>query len=762
MGNKLTRAERVRRQRRTSRNPRVNLDASKKIGEILLGADDGTTIEFAAGDKPEELAKFNVLAYTGKVVTKYGQRLVINIAGLSHKGVTPFIADHETNLRIGHGKVTKSETQVLFSGVVSSSSDTAKQFVADSKNGFPFEASVGVSPTSTRYIQEKQKVRVNGLDLVGPLLLIEKGVLREVSATTLGADDDTTSEVLSEKRKGKKMNEFEKFLLSEWELTQEGFEQLTEKMQAKIKLAFDASQKEDDEPEPKPKKKVTKKKVVLSNGDEEDSDDSEESDESNTPAGLSADEFHRWSEVMEKTEGNYKLAREALEHAWTDKQLQDQIDLAELRAGRSKAPGSKPSDSARNHQVAVMTARLMSGININLSKTQMSFDSGDVLIKHFKDEKVVDEALELGSLGLKQFIAMTANMHPASRGGYTCYDVNDTNEAMRFLQHQHLQHLAIGQHENINLTFNAGMMPNAFRSMCKIAMTQREALEPQCTPKLFAKGQNANFLPTPRGKWNAGERWKKLTSDGKLEPLGWGEEEFWQTMLCIRGGMLAFKYEDIINDNMQMIENIIAATVEMGDTEDWEFFTEFFKAADEPEGYDSFWTAHNSLSGADAVLNADNPIASYEVMQAAMMRMEKKNVRKNKEIYRVSVGGKWNLLYGCNLKQDIFRLFQDDSTCLDCEINSWRAWFRGKFNFIECINMDNESLYGPDAGKKNWALITDNRAYAPFEITTLRGSRGARVESVPVPSDCLGSAMRFWKVSQLNRKDKCGVLRARP
>ena len=722
-----------------------------------MTADDGVTLEL----KQEEgaLPKFSSLAYTGKVVEKYGQRIVINVAGLKFKDVVPFIADHDPSQRIGHGKVSVGKGQVRFEGEVSSGSDTAKQFVSDSKNGFPFEASVGVKSQSTRYIPEKQKVNVNGAELVGPLIVIEKGLLREVSATTLGADDDTTSTALSASRGARNMGKkFLEFLEAEFSLDQETFETLSDDAKAKFENQYKLSQESDDETPAKDER-------------EEFSDDEHE-EEAAKDKGMSRDDFKRFSEVLSLTEGNYSLAYEAIDRGLSDDEIKDKLELAELRNNRGRMPDKKKSEDARTHELKLTMGRLMTGLNLTADEKQISFADGEVLIKYFKDEKTVDEILDRGSIGLQDFVLKSANMHPACN---TRFDGDDIQSAMAFLQHQNsvalagkpivYNHTGAGRNVDVQLSFNSALMPNAFHNMCRIAMVERLRLSPQCTPGLFRTGQNANLLPTPRMRINAGEKWKKLTADGKLQQLGWGEEEFWQTWLCTRGGMLTFKEDDIINDNMMMIEQIIAATVEMGDTEDWEFFQEFFHSPDEPAGPNAFWTEKNSLSGPDAVLDAstkESMIASYMVMQNAIERMMKKEVQKGKDTFKINIGTRYNLLYGCNLEYDVWKLFKDESFCDDCEINSYRSWFRGKLNCVMCDNMDNEHLYGEDAGKKNWALITTNRQFSPFENTTLRGSRGSRVEAISLPADCLGTGIRFWKRSRLNRMDPCGILRARP
>lgn len=718
--------------------------------EFTLTADDGVTFEFKEG-ADGALPKFHVLAYTGKVVEKYGMCLVINIAGLRFKDVVPFIADHDPSLRIGHGKITVANNKIAFDGDISSTSETAKQFIADSKNGFPFEASVGVKSQSTRYIPEKQKVNVNGAELVGPLVVIEKGLLREVSGLTLGADDETSSTALSAFKGAKpKMKTLLSYALEEYGFDQEGFEELSDKAKAKIEADF---------------KKLGDKKTKQLDPNLGDDHEDEDEDGDGKQMFFKQEDFHRWSAVMEMTNGNHSLAREAIDRGLSDEEIKDKLDLQELRSSRGKMPNPKKSDDARTKELKILTCRLMSGLRIQADQKKVSFSEGDILNRYVKDEQIVDSALEQGSIGLRESIAMFANMHPKSPGNFTCYGVSDTTEAMQFLSYQNQQAfngVSFGNSNDLTkLSFNSGMMPNAFQSMTRIAMMERLRIAPQVTPALFAKGENSNLLPTPRMRVNAGEKWKQLGNDGKLRYLGFGEEEFYQTWLCTRGGILTFKEDDAINDNMGMIEQIIAATVEMGDTEDWEFFMDFYNSPDET-GPTAFWTEQNSISGGPAVLDYTDPETSYTNMKAAMARIGKQQVGKGDDLHNVSTGNSFVLLHGENLDFDVFSLFVDTTDANDASINTWRAWFRGKIRPVKCIDMDNEALYGEQAGGKNWALINTNTSVAPYENTTLRGSRGARVESIALPPDCLGFGTRFWKRSRLNRLNPIGILRAKP
>jgi len=703
--------------------------ALNSIKEIFLDASDGTTFELsdAPGEGATKLKQFDSLAYTGKVATKWGQRILIDVSGLTFKSVVPLIADHEPSLRIGHGKVMiTADHHVRIKGPVSSTSQTAMDFVNDSANGFPFEASVGVKSTRTRYIPEKQKVHVNGADHLGPLVLIEAGILREVSVTTLGADDETSATTLNEGKKRKMAikeideTKFAEFLESHFEFSVEDFEGLSEKSQSKIEHTFKAS-------EEALKNKKPDQKTEL--------EDKAKKEAEKVKKDLGGNDFLRWSEVMELTDGDMKLARQAIDKGLSDEEVVDAMELAKLREGRGKVPTGKVKEDGRTHALQVAECRLMSGIRLNVKDDEIILADEKLLEKRYS-KAVIDEALNLGEIGFKEMVALHANMAPQAKGKtFTCYGEPDTREAIQFLG-------------EVNVSLNA-TMPNSFAGVAQVAMMQHLQLAPQCTPSMFRTGTNPDLRPVGRMRINGGERWPKLAPDGKLVHLAFGQEEIWQTWLETRGGIIVFKDDDIINDNMGVINDMIAMMVEMGDTEDYEFFQHFYNSTDD------FYDATNTLSGADAVL-------SYENVQLAWDRMKTRTIQKGLETRRLRMGQKFWLLVGIGLEKEAWKLFSDDSYCQDCDSNSEKNWWRGKIEVKVCDDMDNDTIYGDLAGLPAWGLVTQNRNFSPYELTTLRGMRQPRVERFALPGDTLGMGMRFYKRSRVNPMDKYGIIRAIP
>jgi hypothetical protein len=153
--------------------------------------------------------KVSILAYSGGVMSVAGWGSVaIDLAGLDIPATVPILADHEAALDgiVGQGsaKVAKGSLQV--DGKLTGATEAAKTIVQLAKDGFTFQASVGVEPSASKYISAGESVQVNGQTLTAPegqgFTLIEARKLREVSITALGADDTTAVSIAAKQPKG--------------------------------------------------------------------------------------------------------------------------------------------------------------------------------------------------------------------------------------------------------------------------------------------------------------------------------------------------------------------------------------------------------------------------------------------------------------------------------------------------------------------------------------------------------------------------------
>ncbi len=174
----------------------------------LTGTAEITAIAAGAGgaDAERVLPRFKMLAYTGGAMRVAGWRhpVVLDLAGLAVPSQNrPIRFAHDPAAGVGHTDAIKVEGgQLVATGVISRDTATAREVVASSRNGFPWQASVGASVEEFEFIRESQKAIVNGQEFAGPVNVVRKATLGEISFVDLGADGRTSASIAAQQGGG--------------------------------------------------------------------------------------------------------------------------------------------------------------------------------------------------------------------------------------------------------------------------------------------------------------------------------------------------------------------------------------------------------------------------------------------------------------------------------------------------------------------------------------------------------------------------------
>jgi len=173
---------------------------------LQLTAGGSIEIEAAADTSGTSLPRFQMVAYTGTPMRVAGWRhpVVIDLAGLSIPSQSrPIRFGHDALSGVGHTDAIRVEQgQLLASGVVSRDTPAAREVITSSRNGFPWQASVGASVEEFEFVREMQQVTVNGKQHQGPLNVVRRSTLGEISFVDLGADGATSASVAATHAEG--------------------------------------------------------------------------------------------------------------------------------------------------------------------------------------------------------------------------------------------------------------------------------------------------------------------------------------------------------------------------------------------------------------------------------------------------------------------------------------------------------------------------------------------------------------------------------
>lgn len=137
---------------------------------------------------------FSGVAYSGEVITDhwYWKQVIFDLDSMQIKGRIPALLEHSSYQRAGaiESHSISYESGLTVSGILLSN-EFGTQVATDSDDGFPWQMSVRIEPSSIDEIQAGNTVTVNGKLLHGPITVFRGGRIREVSFCALGADENT-------------------------------------------------------------------------------------------------------------------------------------------------------------------------------------------------------------------------------------------------------------------------------------------------------------------------------------------------------------------------------------------------------------------------------------------------------------------------------------------------------------------------------------------------------------------------------------------
>ena len=145
--------------------------------------------------------RFAILAYTGKVI-EWGWmgRFVIDLKGIKlAKTKVPCLYGHMSSAIVGTIDKGSSEDSGFFVTGEFSRVDTTRgpETLALAKEGFPFQASIGVQGIKVLHVDKGATHKVNGQTVEGPIDVWTQSSVFEVSFVPFGADDDTAAIAMS-------------------------------------------------------------------------------------------------------------------------------------------------------------------------------------------------------------------------------------------------------------------------------------------------------------------------------------------------------------------------------------------------------------------------------------------------------------------------------------------------------------------------------------------------------------------------------------
>jgi len=160
-----------------------------KMSNATLNADVRC---FAQTEGAEKEFDFELVGYTGKIMSQAGRNFIFDMDGIEAKdGGVIVLREHERDRIVGHGQVSKDERGLIVKGKFSKATKDGIEVKAILEEGIvPLQCSVGIAPTSVK--PGTDDMEVNGFSINDRVQVWDKSYVGEVSICSWGVDTDTS------------------------------------------------------------------------------------------------------------------------------------------------------------------------------------------------------------------------------------------------------------------------------------------------------------------------------------------------------------------------------------------------------------------------------------------------------------------------------------------------------------------------------------------------------------------------------------------
>ena len=683
--------------------------------QLILSAPVENWVEAAAsGDEnAPTLRRFSMVAYTGGPMTLSGwpHPVVVDMAGMEIAGGSiksrPILKDHNRSLIVGHTDSIRIEgNQLLVSGVISGAGAVAQEIIQSSRNGFPWQASLGAVSGQMEFVPKGKKAVANGREFIGPVHIARKSVLGEVSFVALGADDNTSASVAASRSKQAKTKpahivKEDDMTFNEW-LEAKGFdpdaltETQTTNLQAMFKAELDAVQAE-----------PTGKDADGGDGA---GDVGGDTDVIARIRAETAAETTRISAVRRICAGKHdEIEASAIAEGWDT----NRTELEVLRAQRpSLTHGGVRRDADPAQSGRAIEAALC--LSAGLPEKQVGA---------WYDEKTMNAAVahDLQGAGLHTLIYET--IHAAGDHVRPGRIDNETIRAAFAANGRLIQAAGGGGFSTISLS---GILSNVANKTMLAAYTAVESV----VARFSAETDVNDFKEVTRYRLTGNGVFEKVGPDGELKHAGLSEQAFTNKVETY-GRMIALTRQMMINDDLGAFLQIPRLIGRMSALKREEAVFELLLS--NPSNF--FGAGNNNfLSGVDTALSID------ALTQAEQVFLDQTDAEGKPILLSPSV-----LLVPSSLKVTAQVLMTETRVNETTDTNKPKAAVNphaGKWQPVASPYLNAQGITGGSA--KAWYLLANPADVAAIEIAYLRGKRTPTIESGETDFNTLGMQWRGY------------------
>lgn len=655
------------------------------------------TIEAVGEGKPTP--RFSMVAYTGGVmrITGFPHPVVVDLQGLSiERQDIPVRLDHNPRQGVGHTqRVAIENGQIIAEGLVSRDTSWARDVAKSGVNGFPWQASIGAAVIDAEFIPHGTPVTVNNQTFEGPLHVVRKAVLKEISFVDSGADTNTQAKIAANQQENSVMED-----------------------EAKTTDTTDTATITEDQPKETTPAETTTQREREEVADTEKTDTTDVPDTVNASAVATdpvsdmrqqmASETRRIEAIRRVCDGKFPdIEAKAIEEGWDT----TKCELHVLRASRPVVP-------------AVHTMPRQTGPRVFEAAAMMSSGLPNSRLEAGYDNPTLDAADKLRGVGIQEFCELACGQQlPRFR-----------RDASGWLQAAFSTASLPGILSNIAnkmLLEGYNYIEDAWRQVCKIASVN-------------------DFKEHSRYRMTGAFKFEQVGPDGELKHGQIDEQKFGQKA-DTHGIMFALTRQMIINDDMGAFTDI-PRQIGMGAAESiadavWSLLLSNPTQAD---GKAFFHADHkNYAAGADTALTVSG-LTDAEVMFGEQTKPNGRPLGIPARLLLVPTALKVPA-------EMLMKALQLNETTTANKAKPQTNPHTGKFDVVSSTYLSNSSFTGNSA--KAWYLLADPNRLPTIEIAFLNGIDRPTVEKTDADFNTLGIQFRGFIDFGVREQDYRGALK---
>ncbi len=682
----------------------------ERSGAMELTASASIEIHAAAEGESPKSPTFRINAYNGGMIRVgyyWPYPSVIDLSGLkaSAKRI-PILLDHWSGNLVGQAtdiEITDRKVNLagIITGDVENPETPAGLVMSHAKRGYEWQASVGVRPDKSEFIEDKAKVTVNGKTFTGPLWVVRQGSLGEVSFVALGADGSTAARIAANAAKGSAMKEFHDWLRAR------NFDPATldESQTEALQAAFDAEQV----------KATGTPKVVPAPTENAD-------DATNGLRASGAAEVSRQKAIKSLCGDNDDLAVKAIGEGWSAERTE--LEVLRARDAAAKADrlnatrNARPTPAIHAPQTIEGAARypVMEAAvcrELGLRDREKQFDVQTL--------EAADRTYRRGSVSLNDLLIEAAEINGMPNAPRRLSVTNLRDVLAYAFAHQTPGMVKASGFSTNNISNVLANVQNKFALQAYLAVGQEWR-------KIARISNVKDFKQTSSVRLTASNGFAKVGPGGEI-PMGALGDQVFNNQADTFAQRLGLTRQDIINDDLGLLSS---APLLLGRNAalrlNVEFWTEFMDNA-------SFFTTGNG-NYADGSTTA----LGYAALDSAVTSFMKQTDANSNPlgampkflVVPTELGGTAEELF---IAREI-----RNTTASTKEPTANR--FEGRYEPVVTPYLSTASISGYST--KKWYIIADPNDLAVIDVAFLNGVQAPTIETAEADFSTLGIQMRGY------------------